>query len=97
MHGVNKYCITYMYHIYFAEKKPERCASAKDIMVDFQELEVGQVVGRGNFGVVHRGRWNGRDVALKIIRIPTGYDTDSVSNYKEIAILRFIVLYSKHY
>ena len=60
------------------------------LMVNIDKIEFGDVIGRGNFGVVHRGKWSGKDVALKTIKIPPGYDPDTISSYREIAVLRCV-------
>ena len=60
-------------------------------IVKFQELEIGEVIGRGSFATVNRGKWKGKDVAVKRIRIPPGYETEDVFNHREISILRFVV------
>ncbi|KAK0075022.1 hypothetical protein PV325_007493 [Microctonus aethiopoides] len=33
--------------------------------IDRNEIEIGEVVGHGSFGVVRRGRWRGFDIAIK--------------------------------
>lgn len=35
--------------------------------IDYRELEFGEIVGKGAFGVVSRARWRGKDVAVKRI------------------------------
>ena len=50
---------------------------------------MGGVLGKGSFATVNRGKWNGKDVALKRIRLPGGYDTEELANMQEIAILRY--------
>ncbi|XP_029170810.1 mitogen-activated protein kinase kinase kinase 7-like [Nylanderia fulva] len=35
--------------------------------IDYNEIETEQVVGKGSFGVVWKGRWRGQDVAVKHI------------------------------
>ena len=37
-----------------------------------KDLEFGKIIGRGSFAVVYRGCWQGKDVALKQIRMPCG-------------------------
>jgi len=39
--------------------------SASSMHVDLAEIELGQCIGRGAFGIVHRARWRGSDVAVK--------------------------------
>ena len=38
---------------------------------------------------LNRGKWNGKDIALKRIRLLGGYDTEELANMQEIAILRY--------
>ncbi len=58
-------------------------------MVDYQDLEIGDVVGKGSFATVHKGKWKGQDVALKRLRLPGGFDAGSVTGIKEIEVLRY--------
>lgn len=57
-----------------------------ELEVDLKLIEFGEVIGRGSFSEVHKGKWNGKEVALKKIRIPPGSNID-VS--KEISVLRY--------
>ena len=34
--------------------------------IDYDELEIGDVIGEGSFGVVSRGRWRGNDVVRNL-------------------------------
>ena len=57
--------------------------------MEFQYLRIGNITGRGRFATVNRGRWQGKDVALKRIKIPHGYDdTADITSSEEITILR---------
>lgn len=58
-----------------------------DLLVDMEMLEFGEVVGRGSFAEVHKGKWNGKKVALKRMRLPPGSDPSIVP--KEVAVLRY--------
>ncbi len=54
-----------------------------------EELKFGSVIGRGNFGVVHKGEWKGREVAIKRISLPSGTDVSLLPTpnvLKEIAM-----------
>lgn len=51
-----------------------------------ETLEFGEVIGRGSFAEVHKGKWNGQEVALKRMRLPLGSDSSSL--LKEVAVLR---------
>ncbi|KAK8778044.1 hypothetical protein V5799_020616 [Amblyomma americanum] len=35
--------------------------------IDHRDIELFEVVGKGTFGLVHKGRWRGQDVAVKSI------------------------------
>jgi len=36
--------------------------------IDFDTLKVGAVLGEGSFGLVHKATWNGKEVALKLLK-----------------------------
>ena len=38
--------------------------------IDFEELEVGDQIGGGGLGIVHKGWWGNDQVALKILANP---------------------------
>lgn len=46
------------------------------------------VIGKGNFAIVYRGKWDGRSVALKKMKLPSGISVDTLPNVQEIKILR---------
>ena len=55
-----------------------------------EQLKFGKVIGRGGFSTVNHGKWKGKDVALKRIRLPPGYVHDQDSSYnKEIEVLKY--------
>ncbi|CAD8066258.1 unnamed protein product [Paramecium sonneborni] len=35
------------------------------VLIVFNELIIGQIIGEGGYGVVHKGKWLGQDVAIK--------------------------------
>ena len=43
-------------------------ASVQPIEIDFNELELEEVIGVGGFGKVYRGMWKGKEVAVKAAR-----------------------------
>ena len=58
-------------------------------MVKFEDVTIGEVIGRGTFGTVNRGKWKGKDVALKRMKTAGYVNTvEAVSYYKEISVLR---------
>ena len=58
--------------------------------VDYSEIQIGDLIGRGSYGTVHKGVWNGETVALKQVSIPAGIDAkDMLANNKELAALRY--------
>ena len=56
--------------------------------IEMEELKFGSVIGRGNFGVVHKGEWKGREVAIKRISLPSGTDVSLLPTPNEIAVLK---------
>ena len=49
------------------------------------------MIGRGSFGSVYQGNWNGKEVALKRIEIPVGTDKEQVAaNSRELKVLRYV-------
>lgn len=70
----------------------------KDLSVPYEELQFKQLISRGSFGEVHRGEWNGNDVALKRITIPTGEDKfKMIANSAEIAALKWVHFNMMHF
>ena len=47
-----------------------------------EELEFSKVIGKEAAAVVYSGKWRGRTVALKRMRIPTGCDAGNYDNHK---------------
>ncbi|CAB4020130.1 cyclin-dependent kinase 1-like, partial [Paramuricea clavata] len=45
-----------------------------------------EVVGRGQFGTVYKGKWRGTDVAIKAIQLPPEYQDGSNEKIKELQI-----------
>jgi ABC-type phosphate transport system substrate-binding protein len=46
-------------------KKDHR--SLDEFTIDFEELEIGEQLGQGGFGAVHRAVWKGTEVAVKVM------------------------------
>ena len=46
------------------------------------------------FSFVNRGKWKGKEVALKRIQIPPGYleTAEDLKEFKEISVLKFVIL-----
>eukprot|EP00742_Colponemidia_sp_Colp-10_P009081 GILJ01009877.1.p1 GENE.GILJ01009877.1~~GILJ01009877.1.p1 ORF type:complete len:582 (-),score=74.99 GILJ01009877.1:226-1971(-) len=42
--------------------------TAKCFMIDYKQLKFGKKIGEGGYGRVYRGKWLGKDVALKVFR-----------------------------
>ena len=57
-----------------------------DLLVDMDTLDFEEIIGRGSFAEVHKGRWKEQEVALKRMRLPPGSDPSIVP--KEVAVLR---------
>jgi hypothetical protein len=51
--------------------------------IDAADVELGAVIGQGNFGVVRRGQWHGRTVAVKQIKKSTVGDALAVAAFEE--------------
>ena len=49
---------------------------------------MGEMIGRGSFGIVNKGKWKGKVVALKRIRLPGGYSDEEMPDTKKITLLR---------
>ena len=62
------------------------------VCIAINELQFGKVIGRGAFGVVHKGLWNKQEVALKKIPLPPGIDAMSLPTPNEIAVLKYVVM-----
>ena len=62
------------------------------ILICFRStIQFGSEVGRGAYGSVYKGTWNGRVVALKQFPVPEDIDqVDIVNHNKEIAALRYV-------
>ena len=57
--------------------------------VEMKNIVFEGVIGRGSFAVVHKGRWEGKDVALKRIRIPCSTSLSTSTLPQEVEILRY--------
>ena len=70
------------------------CANAlffvpiEGLCVDIKDIKFDEIVGRGSFATVRHGRWQGRDVALKRIRLPNGASISNANVPKEVEIVR---------
>ena len=52
--------------------------------MDKNDLQFSKIIGKGSFAVVYRGLWQGKEVALKQIRVLCG----NIANVpKEIALV----------
>jgi ankyrin repeat protein len=60
--------------------------NAKDYEIPIEDLNVGDVIGRGNFGEVRRGGWKDVQIAIKTI-YRTGGETAKQDVYREMGIL----------
>ena len=49
--------------------------SNKDLLVDYNDIQFNELLGRGNFGSVYKGIWMQKTVALKKISIPADMNT----------------------
>ena len=55
--------------------------SQQILHVDRNEIDVGQILGRGSFSLVERARWKGKDVAVKNFVGTSSADVFSVELY----------------
>ncbi len=56
------------------------------LLIAAEEVVMGDRIGRGTFGDVYRGEWQGTDVVVKVMRIPD--DDIRRQCQQEIEILR---------
>ncbi|KAJ0398555.1 hypothetical protein P43SY_003384 [Pythium insidiosum] len=49
------------------DKLPPRCHKNNSLHIDYNELKVGEMIGQGAFGTVHKATWRGTTVAVKIL------------------------------
>jgi len=35
-------------------------------LLDYKEFEIGEKIGEGGYGTVYKGKWLGREVAIKV-------------------------------
>lgn len=51
--------------------------------IDPSELELGEVLGGGSFGMVHRARWHGTHVAVKVLKVDQSKGSGEVAALEE--------------
>ena len=61
-------------HVYYWFKFSSPYYYLREWEIPFSDLEVGEAIGRGRFGTVHRGSWYG-DVAIRLLNVDQ-VDTD---------------------
>lgn len=59
-----------------------------DVCIPIAELNFGEIVGRGSFGVVHQGLFRHSEVALKCIRVPPGANPSFLPTPTEVSVLK---------
>ncbi len=60
--------------------------------IDFSELQLEEIIGVGGFGKVHRGFWNGREVAVKAARLDPDEDISvTIDNVRQEANLFWLL------
>ena len=58
----------------------------------YKSIHFGKLIGKGCYGSVHKGLWEGQTVALKRIKVPSGTDAETMAAHsREIAALRYSV------
>lgn len=66
--------------------------SLREWDIPFHELELGDPIGQGRFGTVHRGIWHG-DVAVRLLNMDQIGDEKVLESFKlEVRILRILTL-----
>lgn len=61
-------------------------------VISSHNLVFQDVIGKGNFAVVYKGKWVEKTVALKKMRLPRGITDETLPNIQEIRILRYNIL-----
>lgn len=60
------------------------------LTVNHAQIEFGQMIGHGSFGCAYKGRWQGKDVALKWVDISLELDREQViANNRELQALNY--------
>ncbi|XP_043811775.1 uncharacterized protein LOC110628157 isoform X2 [Manihot esculenta] len=63
-------------------------SSVVDCEIHWEDLQLGEEIGQGSYAVVHRGIWNGSDVAVKVY-FGNQYREETLQDYKkEIDIMK---------
>ncbi|KAF8413111.1 hypothetical protein HHK36_001087 [Tetracentron sinense] len=71
-----------------SNKGDKEARSMIDCEIHWEDLHVGEEIGQGSFAVVHRGIWNGSDVAVKVY-FGCEYRDETLLDYKkEIDIMK---------
>ncbi len=60
------------------------------LIVEMKDVVVEHIIGRGNYGVVHKGRWHRKEVAVKRIKIPCDTSFPTSTLLQEVQILRYL-------
>ncbi|KAK6935342.1 Serine-threonine/tyrosine-protein kinase, catalytic domain [Dillenia turbinata] len=62
--------------------------SILDCEIPWEDLQVGEEIGQGSYGVVYRGTWNGSDVAIKVYFTNAYCEGTLLDFRKEINIMK---------
>ncbi|KAF6154453.1 hypothetical protein GIB67_028345 [Kingdonia uniflora] len=62
--------------------------SVSDCEIHWEDLQIGEEIGKGSFAVVYRGIWNGSDVAIKVYFGSEYREATLLDYYKEITIMK---------
>ncbi|RWR80771.1 serine/threonine-protein kinase EDR1 isoform X1 [Cinnamomum micranthum f. kanehirae] len=74
-------------HLKSAREENES-SSQVDSEILWEDLLLGEEIGRGSFAVVYRGTWNGSDVAIKVYLGNEYHEEIFIDYKKEIAIMK---------
>ncbi len=58
-------------------------------MIDYDELRLGEILGRGGYGIVHKGSWRDTEVAIKILNHSDISEEEKELVRREIRLMRY--------
>ncbi|KAJ7268960.1 kinase-like domain-containing protein [Mycena rebaudengoi] len=76
----------YTHTLEYLTSRSGKAVKVEDWMIASYEVEYGEEIGAGGFGMVYRGTWNRTEVAIKVLRNEAGIKPSPVSVRNEIEI-----------